>query len=102
MPSQLLQSKQASRANRRRLELHPACAPHQVELELDELLRSVRVGLGAHADVTVAQPPLQRTHPLPLEPVDRIPGRVRLRDCVAGELDSETIVVALRARKIQL
>src|SRR6185503_7698459 len=32
----------------------------------------------------------------------RIPGRVRLRDCVAGELDSETIVVALRARKIQL
>ena len=79
-------SARSSRADGGRLELHAARAPHQVELELDEARRAVGVGLGAHADDAVAQPPLQRAQALPFQPVDRIAGRMRLRDRVAGEL----------------
>src|SRR5262245_3616440 len=53
------------RPYRRRLDLHPARAPHQEQLEIDVFVRAVRVGLGAHADQAVAQPALQRTEALP-------------------------------------
>ena len=49
-------------------------------LERDVFGRAVGIGLGAHADQAVAQPPLQRAERLPFQPVERIAGRMRLRD----------------------
>src|SRR5262245_25754233 len=92
----------ASWSDTRRLHLHPARTPHQVELEVDELRRTVLVRLRAHADVAVAQPPLQRAEALPLEPIDRVAGRVGLRNGIPGELLSPALVVALGASEIEL
>src|SRR5438309_1346095 len=56
----------ASRPDGRRVHRHAARAPHQVELEIDELGGAVVVRLRADADETVAQPTLQRAEALPL------------------------------------
>ena len=72
--------------HRRRLDRQAARAPHQEQLEVDEFGRAVGIGLGAHADQAIAQPPLQRAEALPFEPIERIAGRMRLRDRRAGEL----------------
>ena len=45
--------------HRRRFHLHPARAPHQVKLHVHILRRAIGVGLRAHPDHAVAQPPLQ-------------------------------------------
>src|SRR5207302_8208316 len=45
---------------------------------------------------------LQRAEALPFEPIDRIAGRVRLRHDAAGELLAPVVVVALRARHVDL
>src|SRR5207248_1587016 len=84
------------------LELHAARAPHEIELELDHLRRAVGVRLGARAGHAVSQAPLERAHALPLQPVDRIAGRMRLRYRRAGEASPPVVVVALRAGEIEL
>ena len=58
------------------------------------------VRLRAHADEAVAQPALERAQALPLQPVERIAGRVRLRDDVAGELAAPVVVVALAQARL--
>jgi len=92
----------ASGPDRGRLQRHPARAPHQVELEVHEFLRAIGVRFRAHADEAVAQPALQRAETLPLQPVDRVSGRMRLRDGVSDELLAPVVVVALRTGKIEL
>src|SRR4029077_16154305 len=59
-------------------------------------------GLGAHPDHAVAQPPLQRPEALPFEAIDRVAGRVSLRDHRAGEPLAPVVVVTLAARQVQL
>src|SRR6266850_5404515 len=93
---------QRSRPDGRRLHRHPARAPHQVELEIDQLGRAVVIRLRADADETVAQAPLERAEALPFQPIERVPGRVRLRDDVARELPSPVGVVTLGAREVEL
>src|SRR5262249_39856077 len=88
--------------HRGRLDRHAARAPHQIEFEIDKLTRPVRIRDRAHAEQAIAQPSLQRPEHLPLEPIERISGRMALRDRSAGELLAPIIVVALRARKIEL
>src|SRR5437870_11988090 len=50
----------------------------------------------------VSQPPLQRSKCLPFEPIERISGRMALRDRGAGKLLAPIVVVALRAGEIEL
>ncbi len=90
------------RAHRRRFDRHAARAPHQVKLEIDKFARSVGIRDRAHAEQTVAQPPLQRSERLPLEAIERISGRMALRDRRAGKLLAPIVVVALRAGEIEL
>jgi hypothetical protein len=47
------------RADRRGLDFHPACAPHQEELEIDIFRRAQRKGPRPHPGEAIAQPPLQ-------------------------------------------
>src|SRR5678816_117331 len=70
---------------RRRLDVHAGGALGQVELQLGHLDRAHGKRLGTHAAHAGAQPPLQRAHALPLEPVARVAGRVRLGDDTAAE-----------------
>src|SRR4029453_14191226 len=58
--------------------------------------------LGADPDQAVTQATLERAEALPLEPVNGVAGRMRLRDHVAGELASPLIVMTLAAGEIQL
>src|SRR5947208_13959352 len=92
----------SSRPDGRRVHRHAARAPNQVELEIDELLGTIVVRRRADADETIAQPTLERAEALPLEAVERVPGRMRLRNDVARELPSPVVVVALRAREVEL
>src|SRR5262249_33215212 len=90
------------RASAGRFYLHPARPPQQVELEIDQLLRAEFRHLRADAERAAAQPPLERAQVLPLQPVDRIPGRMRLRYHRARELFSPVVVVALGAGEVEL
>ena len=80
----------------------PLRARLQVELELDQFRRAVIVGLGADAGDAGAQPPLQRPQRLPLQPVERIAGRVRLGDRRSRKALVPIIVVAIAAAEIEL
>src|SRR6266849_1277701 len=99
---QLRRSNARSGPDGGRLERHPRRAPHQVELEIDELGRAVFIRFRADSDQTVAQPSLERAESLPLQPVDRVPRRVRLRDDVAREPPSPVVVVTLAAGQVEL
>src|SRR5262245_53857104 len=81
---------------------HPARPPHQEELEVDQLGRAELIRLGANPDEAIPETPLERAYALPLEAIERVPGRVSLRDHVARELLSPVIVVTLGACEIQL
>src|SRR5262249_41725648 len=70
--------------------------------EVDELRRPEGVGLSAHADHAVPQAPPERAERLPLQAVDRVAGRLPLRDAGARELAAPPLVVALRAGEVQL
>src|ERR1017187_912961 len=83
--------------HRGRLDLHPARAPHQVKLEIDQFGCTKIVRLRTRADEAIAQPPLERAQALPLEAVDRVTGGVRLRNDVAGKAFVPVVVVALGA-----
>src|SRR5262249_27087360 len=85
-----------------RVHQHPARAPHQEELEVDEFGRAELIRLGANADEAIPEASLERAHALPLEAIERVSGRVGLRDRVARELLSPVVVVTLCAREIQL
>ena len=74
------QTRRKSRPHRRRLHRHARGPLRQVQLQLHQLRRAGRERLGAHAGHAAAQAPLQRAQALPFEPVDRVAGRVRLRD----------------------
>ena len=45
--------------HRRRFDLHAARAPHQIKLHVHILRRAIGIGLRAHPDHAIAQPPLQ-------------------------------------------
>src|SRR5688572_21737868 len=92
----------SSRAHRRRFKLHAARAPHEIELELDQLGSAMRILLCPHAGEAVAKAPRERAHGLPFQAVDRIAGGMRLRDRVAGELFPPVVVMALGAGEIEL
>src|SRR4029077_17295686 len=96
------ESAAVSRPHRGRVHRHAAGAPHQKRLERDRVRRAERVSLGAQAEQAVAQPPLQRPEALPLQPIDRISGWMRLRDHAAGKLLAPVVVVTLRAGQIEL
>src|SRR6202795_2048025 len=91
-----------SRSHRRRLDRQSPRARHQIKLELDQFRRAVVVSLGADAGDAVAQAALQRTQRLPLQPVERIAGRLSLGDCRAGEVLVPIVVVAIGAAEIEL
>src|SRR5258708_7012855 len=80
----------------------PPRAPHREQLELDRLGGAVLVRLGTDPDQTVAQPSLERAEALPFEPVDRIAGRMRLWNRVAGQALAPVIVVTLAAGEVEL
>src|ERR1700681_4140870 len=90
----------ASGTDGRALERHTAGTPHQVEREINQLGGAVGVRLGPDADEAGAQAALERAEPLPLQAIERVTGRMRLRDHVARELAAPLVVVALRAREI--
>src|SRR6185503_18519666 len=71
-------------------------------LEVDEPGGAVVIRLRPDPGETAAQPALERAEALPLQPVERIAGRVRLRDDVARELAAPVGVVTLAAREIEL
>jgi hypothetical protein len=63
---------------------------------------TVIVSLRANTADAAAQAPLQRAQRLPFEPVERITGRMRLRDCGARELPVPIVVMAVGAGQIEL
>src|SRR6516164_4417739 len=91
-----------SRAHRRRLYRHSAGPLHEIELERDSFRGAVFVWFGADTCHAVAQAPLLRTQGLPFETINRIAGRVAMRDHAAGEPLTPIVVVALAAREVQL
>src|SRR5215471_8581693 len=90
------------RAHSRRVHRQAAGAPHQKCLERNRFRRAERVGLGAQSEHAIAQAPLQRAEILPFQPIDRVAGRMRLRDDAAGKLLAPVVVVTLRAGQIEL
>src|SRR5260221_11038616 len=58
--------------------------------------------LRGNAGGEVAKPPLERPQALPLQAVQRVSGRVRLRDDPAGEALAPVVVVALGAGEVEL
>src|SRR5260221_5574738 len=58
--------------------------------------------LRGNAGGEVAKPPLERPQALPLQAVQRVSGRVRLRDDAAGEALAPVVVVALGAGEVEL
>src|SRR6266850_6567233 len=85
-----------------RLDLHSPRTPHQEELQIDEFCGAEVGHLRADPGETVAQPPLERPQALPLQAVQRVSGRVRLRDDAAGEALAPVVVVALGAGEVEL
>src|ERR1700730_1054843 len=91
-----------SRAHRGGIHRHAAGPLHQVEFEGDGLRSAIFEGLRAHAGHAAAQSALQRAEALPFEAIDRVTGRVPLRNYAAGEALAPVVVVALAARQVQL
>src|SRR5260370_15423957 len=91
-----------SRPYRRRLDRHTVGARHQVKFELDQFRRAVIKSLGADAGHAAAQPALQRAERLPFQPVDRIAGRLSLRDRRSCKMLVPIVGVAIRASQIEL
>ena len=85
------------RPDARRIDGKPRRALRQVELEIDQLRRAIRVRLGTYADHAPAKATLKRPGRLPLEPVDRVARRVALRDHAAADAATRVVVVTLRA-----
>src|SRR5450755_3576201 len=81
---------------------HPPRPRHQIELELDQFRRAVIVGLRANAADAAAQAALQRAERLPLQTVERIAGRVSLRDGGARKALVPVVVMAIGAAEIKL
>ena len=88
--------------HRRRLHRHAAGTRHQIELEFDQFRRAVVVRLGANAREAGAQAALQRSQRLPLQPVQRIAGRMSLRDRRSRQPLVPIVVVAVAAGEIEL
>ena len=92
----------ASRSYGGRFDRQAAPAPREVGLELGKQRVAVGRHLGMDAREAGAQPPLERPERLPLEPVERVAGRMRLRDHAAGEMPAPILIVALRAGHVEL
>ena len=90
------------RTDGRRLDRKPRRAPLQVQLELGPLGCVRGPGLGAHADQTAAQPPLQRAEGLPFQAIQRVAVRMPLRDRGPAEPRAPAGVVAVGARQVEL
>src|SRR5882672_4641378 len=88
--------------NGRGFDLHPPRPPHQEKLQIDELGCAEVGHLRADAGEAVAQPPFERPQALPLQAVQRVSGRVRLRYDAAGEALAPVVVVALGAGEVEL
>src|SRR5262249_820133 len=73
-----------------------------IKFEIDIFGCAQGIGDGAHSEQAVTQPPLQRSERLPFEAIERISGRVALRDPSAGELLAPIVVVALCTGEIEL
>src|SRR5260221_11039383 len=58
--------------------------------------------LRGNAGGEVAKPPFERPQALPLQAVQRVSGRVRLRDDASGEALAPVVVVALGAGEVEL
>src|SRR5262249_7934962 len=58
--------------------------------------------LGSHADDAVSQAALQRAQRLPFQAIDRIAGRMALRNGGAGELLLGIVIMAVGAAEIEL
>ena len=86
----------------RRLEYHALRPIHQEDLEGDIFQGLIGICLGANADQTVAQPPLERAQGLPFQAVDGIAGRMGLRDADTGQLLAGVVVVADGAAQVEL
>src|SRR5262249_55617178 len=85
-----------------RIHRHAAGTPHQKCLQCDRFRRAQRVGFGPQPVQAVTQPALKRAEVLPFQPIDRVSGRMRLRDDAAGKLLAPVVVVTLRAGQIEL
>jgi hypothetical protein len=91
-----------SRPHGRRLDCQATRPFHEIEFQVDEFGRAEGEGLGSHPDHAVAQTPLQRSDRLPLQPIERIAGRMRLRNDAAAKPLAPVFVMAGRAGEIEL
>src|SRR5215813_10425773 len=91
MPSQALA------AHARRFYRQAARPPGEVELQIQQLPRSARQQLCAHAEQAAAETAMQRARGLPLQPVNRIGVAVALADRLAEEPTAPVAVVAMAA-----
>src|SRR6185369_1024913 len=83
-------------------ELHPIGTPHEKELELDELARTVSQCFSTDSVQAAAQAPLERPDGLPFQAVDRVARRMSLGNDAAGEALAPVVVMTLRAREVEL
>ena len=86
----------------RRFYRHAAGTPHQIKFQVDVFRSAIFVVFRAHPDHTVAKSPLQRTEALPFQSIDRIAGRMRLRNKIASEPLASIVGMALIAGEIEL
>ena len=90
------------RADGRGFDREPAGAPSKKQFEIDDLGCVAGIGFGPHSGKAFAQAPPYRSECLPFQAIQRIPGRVRLRDRRAGKTLSPILVMARRAGQVQL
>src|SRR4051794_34969320 len=91
-----------SRADGRGLDRQPAGAPSEKQFESDDLGGIAAIGFSPHSGEAFAQPPSYRSESLPLQAIQRVAGRVRLRDHRAGKALAPIVVMTLRAGQVQL
>src|SRR3954453_7630759 len=84
------------------LDRHTSRARHQIKFEFDQLGSAVNVRLRTDTGDASTQPTLQGAKRLPLEPVERIPGRMPLRDRRARKALVPIVVMAVGAAEIEL
>src|SRR5258706_3824404 len=83
--------------NARRFDGQPLRTPREIELQIEQFLRSRRRLFGPYPDLACAQSPMERAHRLPLEPVRRIAAALALADRLGPQHAAGNALLALRA-----
>ena len=89
-------------ANRRSFDPKSVGSPRHVEFELDVLDCTIRIWLRTHSNQAIAQATLQRANLLPLQSIDWVSSRLRLRNDVSSQALAPVVIVTLRTGHIEL